>query len=188
MSIDAAAPGLPFGAIWSELPEVLPPGSVVGKFYGRAFTIKAITEAKVTIDSPDVGGLVDIPRHDFEAVYAKWHKYRYENLSHKNSQNILHAISIINHIVQTWVRREERVKQIESARKHGIPNGVFWIVNYNKHSRIIGPSPSGEPVLLSEVFPDQPISLLSQLELIASNLHGSASMLSNIVYSGNARP
>ena len=123
MGINPAEPAQPFDAFWGgELPVVAPPSKVIGKYYGKAFTIKAITESLVTIASPDVGGLVDIPKRTFEIVYTDWRNYRYENLSLKNSQNILHVVSIIDYIIQTWVRREGKVEQIEKARKAEIPD------------------------------------------------------------------
>lgn len=152
-------------------------------FYGRAFTISLIAESSVTIESPDIQGAVEIPRESFKAIYADWRHYRYESLSSSNSQETLRVISIIGHVVQTWVRREERVELMTIARKAGIPDGVFWIINYNRHGRIIGPQPAGEPVLVREVFPDEQGPHLSELELAASGLHESANALSELICS-----
>jgi hypothetical protein len=183
MSTNAAAPDRPFEVLWSDLAVVLPPGTVVSKYYGRALSIRTISGSKVTIDSPDAGGVVDVPKCNFEAVYADWRNYRYERLSGANSQDELHVISIIDHVVQTWVRRDQRVELIERARKAGVPDGIFWVVNYNRDSRFIGPRPVGEPVLVSEVFPEEPMPRLSELESAATSLYEAASELSRVVYS-----
>jgi hypothetical protein len=169
--IDSAAPGKSFDILWAELSAILLSGRKVGKYYGRAFVVSAVTEGAVRIDSPDAGGEVEIPREVFSTVYADWRYYRYEALSHTNTQETLHVVSLINHVVMTWVRREERSKILESARAAAkLRDAVFWIVHYNEHSRHVGPRPSGEPLTLSEVFPMQAPSLLSELELAAIKL------------------
>jgi hypothetical protein len=181
--INPATPDKPFEAFWAELsalnptlspyiwtPSIPKPVTRIGKFYGRAFTVSAITESSVTIDSPDIHGVVEIPRRSFEVIYADWRQYRYESLAGTNSQETLHVISIIEHVVQTWVRREERTKLIELARTTALPDGIFWVVRYNGHGRILGPSPVGEPVSLKEVFPDHSPAVLSELESAATKL------------------
>jgi hypothetical protein len=168
--INPAAPGKSFEMLWAELSAIFLPGCKVAKYYGKAFVVSAATEVSVTIDSPDVGGEVEIPREEFRKIYADWRNYAYEALSHTNSQETLHVVSIISHVVQTWVRREERAKILESARTAKLRDGVFWVVHYNKHGRHLGPRPSGNPLLLSEVFPTQSPSLLSDLEIAAVNL------------------
>jgi len=168
--IDPAEPGKPFEILWAEMSTISMMGRKIGKFYGKAFVVTAITSNLVTIDSPDVGSEVDLSREAFEAIYADWRNYRYETLSHTNSQETLHIVSIIEHIVQTWVRRAERTKLIELARTAELPDGIFWVVSYNGHGRILGPSPVGEPVSLKEVFPDHSPAVLSELELAATKL------------------
>ncbi|KJV07118.1 hypothetical protein [Methylocucumis oryzae] len=181
--VNPAAPDKTFEAFWAELsalnpafspyiwtPAVSKPVTRIGKFYGRAFTVSAITESSVTIDSPDIHGIVEVPRESFEVIYADWRQYRYESLANTNSQETLHVISIIEHVVQTWVRREERTKLIELARTAELLDGIFLVVSYNGHGRIIGPSPVGEPVLLKEVFSDHTPAVLSELELAATKL------------------
>ena len=181
--INLAAPGKTFEAFWAELstfnptlspyvwtPEIPKSVARIGKFYGSAFTVSVVTESSVTIDSPDIRGQMEIPRESFMIIYADWHQYMYENLASTNPQETLHVISIINHIVQTWVRRDERTKLIESARMAELPDGVYWVINYNRHSRYIGPSPVGEPVTLREVFPEHSPASLSELEFAAASL------------------
>jgi hypothetical protein len=181
--INPATPDTTFEAFWAELsalnptlspyiwtPEVPKPVTWIGKFYGSAFSVSAITESSVTIDSPDIHGLVEIPRRSFEVIYADWRQYRYESLAASNSQETLHVISIIEYVVQTWVRCEERTKLIELARTTALPDGIFWVVRYNGHGRTLGPSPVGEPVSLKEVFPDHSPAVLSVLESAARKL------------------
>lgn len=181
--INPAAPDKTFEAFWAELSALSPtlspyiwtpafpkPVTRIGKFYGKAFTVSAITENSVTIDSPDIHGVVEIPRKSFEIIYADWHQYRYEGLASTNSQETLHVVSIIEHVVQTWVRREERTKLIELARTAELPDGIFFVVSYNGHGRILGPSPVGEPVSLKEIFPDHSPAVLSELEMAATKL------------------
>lgn len=171
--INPAAPGKSFEILWAEISAILLSGSQVGKFHGKAFRVSAVTDNLVRIDSPDVGGEVDLPREAFKTIYADWRYYRYEKLekpSHTNSQETLHILSLIEHIVQTWVRRESRIKTLESARTAKLRDGVFWVVDYNRHGRHSGPRPSGEPLSLGEVFPTQDPSLLSELESVANKL------------------
>lgn len=168
--INPAAPEKTFETLWAELSAILLPGCKVAKYYGKAFVVSAVTKGSVRIDSPDVGGEVEISREAFRTTYADWRNYRYEALSHTNTQETLHVVSLIDHIVQTWVRREERAKTLESARTAKLCDGVFWVVNYNRHGRHWGPRPSGETLSLSEVFPTQVPSLLSELELAAIQL------------------
>lgn len=171
--INPAAPGKAFEILWAEISSILLSGCQVGKFHGKAFRVSAVTDNFVRIDSPDVGGEVDLPREAFETMYADWRNCRYETLetlSNTNSQEFLHIVSLIEHIVQTWVRRESRTKILESARAAKLRDGVFWVVNYNKHGRHWGPRPSGEPISLGEVFPTQEPPLLSELESVANKL------------------
>ena len=125
--INPAAPGKTFEFFWAELSTILRPGSQVGKFYGKAFTISAITILSVEIDSPDVGGVVELPKDAFRAIYADWRNYRYEKLAHTNPQETLHVISITEHVIQTWVRHENRMKLIELARADDLRDGVFRV-------------------------------------------------------------
>ena len=183
MEFNPFAPGRPFDDLWYDLLWEGPTGSVFGTPYGKSFTMRSITESNVTIDLPNSGGLVDIPKLTLEMVYADWRGYRYERLSPNNSQDILYAVSLIDYVVRTWERHEETRALIERARKAGMPDGVFWVVNYNRYSRHIGPRPSGDDVSLSEVFPDELAARLLELESAASSLHEAAGEIAELVYS-----
>jgi hypothetical protein len=183
MTIDPASPGKSFEELWSELPTAAAPGRQIATFYGNPVTIKAITESRVTIEPSDMSQSVGLPRQAFESVYSEWRKWRYESLSHHMSQELLLVISIIDHVVQTWVRREDEARTIEQARACALPDGVFWILNYNKHSRFIGPRPHGNPISLSDVFPDQSHSTLDKLEAAASRVYESEGWVSALINS-----
>ena len=76
--IDPAAPGKAFEILWAEISSILLSGCQVGKFHGKAFRVSDVTDNFVRIDSPDVGGEVDLPREAFETMYANWRHCRYE--------------------------------------------------------------------------------------------------------------
>lgn len=174
--IDPSAPGISFESLWAELPAIQSSGAVFGKFHGRPFSISAVADDSVLIDSEDIGGAFEIPRPTLLWVYSNWKKYRYEELSRDNSQLTLHAVSLIDYVVQTWVRRENRERVIELARSLKLCDGVFRVVSYNERGRHIGPGPSGELISLEDVFPDEQPSAISSLESSALRLFGDPSM------------
>ena len=73
--INPSEPGKTFEIFWTELSVILRPGNRVGKLYGKSFTISAVTELSVAIDSPDVGGVVELPLDAFKTIYADWRSY-----------------------------------------------------------------------------------------------------------------
>jgi len=188
MAINTAEPNISFENFWSELPIILRPGKVVGKYYGKSLTIKDVNSLRVTIDSPDSGGTVDIQQNSFQGVYKDWRNYRYEKLSSSNTHDVLDIISIIDHVLQTWVRHEKQIELIEKARHAGVFDGVFWLVNYNNHGRLVGPSPVGEKMSLVDVFPDENQKTLKDVELLASSLYRSANELSAKYYDKDFEP
>lgn len=177
MAINPAEPNVYFAKFWSELSSIMSPGKVVGKFHGKAITIKSVNRSHITISSPGSGGIVEIQQNSFKRVYENWRNYRYEELSSSNPQDVLDIISIIDHVIHTWVRREKKIDLIEKARHAGIPDGVFFVVNYNNHGRFIGPKPVGEIVSTIDVFPYENQEKLKEYELLAFSLYRYANEL-----------
>jgi hypothetical protein len=173
--IDPAAPDKPFEALWDELLPLQQSGRVLGMFHGSTFSIAAVVDSFVRIDSHGIG-LLDIPRSALSWTYAHWSKYRYQELSNQNSEMTLYAVSLIDHVVNIWVRREQRDELVKLARASKHCDAVFWVVHYNERGRYVGPKPVGEEVGLAEVFPDELPTILSSLESNARRLLGEFSM------------
>ena len=167
--IDPAAPGKSFDALWAELPAIQKSGAALGKFHGRPFSISGVEDDYFVVDSVNIGTF-EISRITLAWIYSNWTKYRYEELSPGNSQLTLYAVSLIEHVVQTWARHEDRERLVALARSSSLCDGVFWVVCYNERGRHVGPRPSGEPIALEEVFPSEPLSVIFSLEKDASLL------------------
>jgi hypothetical protein len=173
--IDPAAPGKTFDALWAELPAIQKSGAALGKFHGMPFSISRVDDDCVLVDSVSVGTF-EISRITLAWIYSNWTKHRYQELSPGNSQLILHAVSLIAHIVQTWARQEDRERLVALARSSSRCDGAFWVVCYNERGRHIGPRPSGEPISLEEVFPSEPPSVILSLKTDASLLFSDSSL------------
>jgi hypothetical protein len=168
--IDAAAPAKSFEALWAELLPLQQSGHVLGSFYGRTFSISAIADGSVWIDSHGIG-LIEVPRSVLSWTYANWRRYRYQELSAQNSQLTLYAVSLIDHVVNIWVRREQRDELVKRARASQHCDAAFWVVHYNASGRYVGPKPVGETIALAEVLPDELPTVLSTLESNAGRLY-----------------
>lgn len=177
MGIDSAELKETFEAFWSDLQRIFQPGKIIGKYYGKSITFKALELSSITIESQDSGGLVKIDKASFKDIYNNWQTYRYEKLSSSNTQLILDIISITDYVIQTWVRRKERHEIINRAKEAGMHDGVFWLLNYNFHTRMIGPSPNGEIIPVLEVFSEEDPKKIKEIESAALSLLESANMI-----------
>ena len=86
------------------------------------------------------------------------------------------------------MRREQKIELVEKAQIAGIPDGIFWLVNYNKHGRLIGPNPSGEIISLTEVFPNESHEMLKEVESQALSLYKSANEICSKIYDKDFAP
>jgi hypothetical protein len=167
--IDAAASDKSFEALWDEIKRLQQSGRVLGSFYGSTFSVSAVTPGSVCLDSHGIG-LIEISRLALSWTYANWQIYRYQTLSPQNAQVTLYTVSLINHVVNIWVRREARDELVRLARASQPCDAAFWVVHYNAWGRYVGPKPVGESITLAEVFPDELPTVLSALESNATRL------------------
>jgi hypothetical protein len=97
-----------FEELWQKLQGELTPGVVVSNWaadkghLGDSFTIVAVHDNRVAVDSPGAKNTQTVPRRDFEAVYEVWPGYRDGRVPRYVLRDLTrfskYIISIIHHL------------------------------------------------------------------------------------------
>jgi hypothetical protein len=97
-----------FEKLWQRLQHELTSGTVVSNwtaakgYLGDSFTIVAVRDDRVAVDSPGAKNVQMVPRRDFEAVYEVWKDYLADRIPRYALRDLTrfskYIISILHHL------------------------------------------------------------------------------------------
>ena len=100
-----------FEAVWAQIQRTIAPGDTIRNwsrhsgYLGNNFTIHAVTDRFIEIDSPGAANIQHIAREDFARVHDHWDAYNARMFARSRLRDITrfstYVISILHHVLDS---------------------------------------------------------------------------------------